>query len=82
MIFGITQKYELRIYFKHSYRIKFQVGTTLKGSNSSGFHPILQKFYEMICEIIVFKTVGRIFLIFCRSSFINNFIEKSNFSER
>ena len=35
----------------------------------------------MICEIIVFKTVCRIFLIFCRSSFINNFMVRSNFRE-
>ena len=33
----------------------------------------------MICEIIVFKTVCGIFLIFCRSSFINNFMVKNNF---
>ena len=32
-------------------------------------------------EMIVYKTVCRIFMIFCRSSFINNFIVKSNFSE-
>ena len=47
-----------------------------KSSNSSGFNPILQKFYEMICQIIVCG----IFLIFCRSSFINNFMVKNNFS--
>ena len=35
-----------------------------KGSNSSGFNPILQKLYKMICEIIVSKTVEGIFLIF------------------
>ena len=52
-----------------------------KSSNSSGFNPILQKFYEMICEIIVSKTVCGIFLIFCRSSFINNFMAKNNFWE-
>ena len=52
-----------------------------KSSKSAGFNPILQKFQEMICEIIVFKTVCRIFLIFCRSSFINNFMVKSNFRE-
>ena len=52
-----------------------------KSSNSSGFNAILDKFYEMICEIIVSKTVYVIFLIFCRSSFINNFMEKNNFSE-
>ena len=52
-----------------------------KSSNSSGFNPILQKFYEMICEIIVSKMVCGIFLIFCRSSFINNFMVKNNFLE-
>ena len=52
-----------------------------KSSNSSGFNPILQKFYDMICEIIVSKTMGGIFLIFCRSSFINNFMVKNNFLE-
>ena len=52
-----------------------------KSSNSSGFNPILQKFYHMICEIIVSKTVCGIFLILCRSSFIDNFIVKSNFSQ-
>ena len=51
-----------------------------KSSNSSGFNPILQKFYK-ICEIIASKTVCRIFLIFCRSSFINNFMVKNSFSE-
>ena len=35
----------------------------------------------MICEIIVSKTVCRIFLIFCRSSSINNFMVKNKFSE-
>ena len=52
-----------------------------KSSNSSGFNPILQKFYEMICEIIVSKTVYGIFLFFCQLSFINNFMVKNNFSE-
>ena len=52
-----------------------------KSSNSSGFNPILQKFYKMICEIIVSKTVCGIFLIFCQSSFINNFMVKNSFSE-
>ena len=50
-------------------------------SNTPGFNPILLKFYEMICKIIVSKTVCRIFLIFCRSSFINNFMVKNNFLE-
>ena len=52
-----------------------------KSSISSGFNPILQKFYEMIFEIIVSKMVGGIFLIFCRSSFISNFIVKNNLLE-
>ena len=52
-----------------------------KNSNSSGFKPILQEFYEMICEVIVSKTVCGIFSFFCQSSFINNFKKKSNFSE-
>ena len=52
-----------------------------KSSNSSGFNPIFQKFYMMICEIIVSKIVCGILLIFCRSSVINNFIVKNNFSE-
>ena len=52
-----------------------------KSSNSSGFNPILQKFYDMICEIIVSKTMCGIFLIFCRSSFISNFMVKNNFLE-
>ena len=52
-----------------------------KISNSSGFNPIVQKFYEMICEIIASKTLCGFFLIFCRSNFINNFMVKSNFLE-
>ena len=35
-----------------------------KSSNFSGFNPILQKFYEMICEIIVSKSMCGIFLFF------------------
>ena len=41
-----------------------------QSSSSSGFNPILQKFYEMISEIIVSKKVCRIFLFFCQLSFI------------
>ena len=52
-----------------------------KSSNSSGFSPVLQKFYKMICEITVSKTVCGIFLIFCRPSFMNNFMVKNNFLE-
>ena len=58
-----------------------------KSSDSLWFNPILQKFYEMICEIIVSKTVRRIsfffffFFFVCQSSFINDFMEKNNFSE-
>ena len=36
----------------------------------------------MICEIIVSKTLCGIFLIFCRLSFINNFMVKNSFSEK
>ena len=60
---------------------KVKTGAHSKSAYSSGFNPILQKFYEMICEIIVSKMVCRIFLIFCRYSFINNFMVKNNFSE-
>ena len=35
-----------------------------KSSSSPGLYPILQKFHEMICEIIFSKSVFRIFLIF------------------
>ena len=52
-----------------------------KSSNSSGFNPILQKFYKMICEIIFSKRICGIILTFCRSSFINNFMVKNSFSE-
>ena len=50
-----------------------------KSSNYLVFNPILQKFCEMICEITVHKMLCGIFLIFCRSSFINNFMVKNNF---
>ena len=50
-------------------------------SNSSGFNAILLKFYEIICDIVVSKTVCGIFWVFCQSSFVNNFMEKSNFLE-
>ena len=52
-----------------------------KGSNSLEFNPILQKFSEMICEIILSKMVSRMSLIFRRSHFINNFVVKNNFFE-
>ena len=54
-----------------------------KNSNSSGFIIgfTLQKFYEMICKIIVSKTICGNFLIFCRLSFINNFMVKNNILE-
>ena len=54
---------------------------TLRAQTLVGFNLILQKVYEMICEIIKSKTVGGIFLFFCQSRFINNFMEKNNFSE-
>ena len=49
--------------------------------NSSGFNPVLQKFYEMICEIIVSQTMCGILLIFCQSSLSDDFIVKNNFRE-
>ena len=55
--------------------------THSKSTKPSGFNLILHEFYDMICEIIVSKTVREIFLIFCRSSFTNNFMVKNNFSE-
>ena len=52
-----------------------------KSSNSSAFNPILQKFYKVICAIIVSKTMCGIFLFFFQLRFIHNFVEKNNFSE-
>ena len=52
-----------------------------KSSNFSEFNPILQKYYEMICEIIVSTTICGMFLIYCPLSFVNNFMVKNNFSE-
>ena len=46
--------------------------------NFSGSNPILQKFYEMICEIIVSKTMCGIFL---DRVLFNNFMVKNNFAE-
>ena len=51
-----------------------------KSSNFVGLNPILHKFCE-ICEIIFFKTVCGIVLIFCRSRFINDFFVKNIFLE-
>ena len=48
-------------------------------SNSPGFNPILQKFHKMICLIIFSETVCRIFLIFCCSCFINDFVVRKFF---
>lgn len=52
-----------------------------KNSNSLGFNPIYQKICETLLKITFSNTVCRIFLIFCRLCFINNFIIKNNFSE-
>ena len=52
-----------------------------KSFNSSGFNPTLQKFHKMICEIIISKTMCAILLFFWQSRFINNFMEKNNYSE-
>ena len=46
-----------------------------------GFNPVLQKFYEMIFEKIFSKTLCGLFLIFCGSCFINNFVVRDRFSE-
>ena len=53
-----------------------------KSSNSAGLNPVLLKFHEKICEIIVSKTWYGVFLIFCCSCFVNNFIVKNKFSKR
>ena len=58
---------------------KFITTAYSESSNPLGFNPILQKFCEMICEFS--KTVSMIYVIFCRSWFINNFVVKDNFSE-
>ena len=47
-----------------------------KSSISLGFNPISQKFCKIVCEIIFSRTVCGIFLIFCRSRFINSFVAK------
>ena len=52
-----------------------------ESSNSPVFNPVLPKFFEVICEIIVSKTLCGIFLIFCWSSFINNLMVNNNFLE-
>ena len=60
---------------------KVTTGAHSKGSNSSGFNPILQKLYKMICEIIASKTVEGIFLIFWwRTVFQNQKISVSEIS--
>ena len=50
-----------------------------KSSNSSGFNPILQGFYKMICEIVVSKT-GAEFSWFLSFKFLK-FLVKDNFLE-
>ena len=57
-------------------------GVEKRCTENEWVNPILQKFYEMICEAIVFKTVCGIFWIFYRSCFISNFIVKSKFRNR
>ena len=54
---------------------------TIFVKKSDNQYTLLRKFYDMICEIIVSKTVCEILLIFCRSNFTNNFMVKNNFSE-
>ena len=50
-----------------------------QSSNSSGFNPILQKFYEMICEIIVSQKVCRISLFFLSIEFYLLFYGEEQF---
>ena len=50
-----------------------------KSPKSLGFNLVLQTFYEMIWETLSSKTVCEIFLIFCRSCLIKNYIIKSKF---
>ena len=50
-------------------------------SNSLGFNLIFQKFYKMIYEIIVSEKLCGVFLIFCGSIFINNYMVKNSFLE-
>ena len=71
-----VRKPSLTIFFK-----KRITSANSKSSNYSAFSAILQKLYDMTCEIIVSNTVYGILLIFCRSSFINNFMAKNNFLE-
>ena len=54
---------------------------TVRAPTLQKFNLILQKFYEMISEMIVSKTVCGIFLIFCWSRSINNFMMENSFSE-
>ena len=54
----------------------------VKSPISLGFNPILQKFYEIICEILVSKTMCGILLVFWYSYFINNFVVKTKFRNR
>ena len=46
-----------------------------------GFYPDLQKFCEMIFEKIFSKNLCGLFLIFCGSCFIHNFVVRDRFSE-
>ena len=48
-------------------------------SNSVGLNLIFQKFYKMIYEMIVSEKLCGIFLIFCGSIFINNYMVKNSF---
>ena len=46
-----------------------------------GFDPILQKLCQIICEVIFSKMVCGIYLNFCFSRSVNNFVVKNNFYE-
>ena len=51
--------------------------TYSKSSNSLGLNPILQKFHEMICEIIVSKKMSGIFVVLWWKFFWNRKIIKT-----
>ena len=51
--------------------------TYSKSSNSSGLNPILQKFHEMIWEIIVSKKMSGIFVVLSWTFFWNRKITKT-----
>ena len=63
---------KLKTFVDKFFFLKLINSTYAKCSNYLELNSILQKFYEMVCEILVLKTVREIFLIFCLSCFINS----------